>query len=67
MSGMFQNCPNVTLISFGQNWDTSNVTNMDYMFENCPELTKDCSGWNVDKVTSHIDFAEDSPDVIEPE
>lgn len=39
---------------------------MDNMFNNCPKLVKDCSGWNVDNVISHIDFAKNSPDVIEP-
>lgn len=39
---------------------------MDNMFNNCPKLVKDCSSWNVDKVINHIDFAKNSPDVIEP-
>ena len=47
-------------LDLGDKFDTSNVTNMDAMFfqtgfsNNGFKL--DCSNWNVNKVTSHVDF-----------
>jgi len=40
-------------------WNTSNVTNMSYMFSNAgtnSSYSLDLSGWNVSKVTEHVDF-----------
>ena len=41
------------------NWNTSSVTNMSGMFQNAgysATWSLNCSGWNVNKVTSHTDF-----------
>ena len=33
-----------------ENWNVSNVTNMNYMFNNCYNFNKDLSKWNVSNV-----------------
>lgn len=48
-----------TLCGF-ENWDTGNVTHMSSMFQRTgkydPDWFLDLSGWNVSKVTNHIEF-----------
>jgi surface protein len=55
--------------SFNQDiskWDTSSVTDMDYMFYDSAFSNKDLSGWDVGNVTSHDDFATDEQNITEP-
>lgn len=35
-----------------ENWDVSNVTDMDYMFRSAEDFNKDLSGWCVKNITS---------------
>ena len=50
--GLFAGCTNLRSITFGENWDTSKVTNMAYMFKGCQSLTSlDVSNWNTSNVT----------------
>ena len=52
-SYLFYNFKALTEITFGDNFDTSNVTSMYYMFSNCSNLTTlDLSKWNTSNVTS---------------
>ena len=52
---MFAACDNLTKIDVSS-FDTSNVTNMEYMFCSCTNLTSlDLSGFDTSKVTS-IDY-----------
>ncbi len=46
--------PNLALLRYGHisTWDTSHVTNMDYLFENAIEFNDDISDWDVSKVVS---------------
>ena len=37
-------------------WDTSNVTDMNYMFRDASAFNQDISGWTVTKVNKHTDF-----------
>ena len=49
---LFRNFTNLQTITFGDNFDTSNVTNMIDMFYNCSSLTTlDVSNWNTSNVT----------------
>ena len=51
--GMFKQLSNIIAIDFGDNIDTSNVTNMSEMFFNCPILSSlDLSGFNTSNVTN---------------
>ena len=51
-SYLFKNFTNLQTITFGDNFDTSNVTNMIDMFYNCSSLTTlDVSNWNTSNVT----------------
>ena len=56
MGSMFYGCSALTTVSGLEKLDTSAVTNMSSMFNNCSKLTANCSGWNVNKVTSHTNF-----------
>jgi len=50
---MFCDCTNLRSITFGENWDTGNVTDMGYMFKGCKSLTTlDVSNWNTGNVTN---------------
>ena len=50
--GMFDTCKKLTYVNT-EGWDTSNVTNMNYMFYNCNKLAQiDVSNWNIGNVTS---------------
>ena len=49
---LFQNFTNLQQITFGENFDTSNVTRMSHMFSSCSSLTSlDVSNWNTSNVT----------------
>ena len=51
--GMFKQLRNIIAIDFGDNIDTSNVTNMSEMFFDCPILSSlDLSGFNTSNVTN---------------
>ena len=45
IGGMFNGCRNLTEIIGMDTWDTSNVTNMEYMFQNIGAETIDISNW----------------------
>ena len=52
-NGMFWNCYSLTSITFGQNFDTSNISIMSYMFYNCSKLTSlNLNNWNTENVTN---------------
>jgi surface protein len=57
LSEMFQDCKNLRTINGINEWDTSNVTNMDNMFKSCNSLVSlDLSKWVVSKVKSMSDM-----------
>lgn len=49
MACLFINCPDVRNIKIDQ-WNVSNVTNMECMFEGLSDFNCDLSSWNVSKV-----------------
>ena len=49
---IFQGDENVKHIIGLEDWDVSNVKNMEYMFWNCETFNSDLSKWNVSKVTN---------------
>ena len=49
---IFQGYENVKHIIGLEDWDVSNVKNMEYMFWNCETFNSDLSKWNVSKVTN---------------
>ena len=50
--GMFSYCSKLQSITFGEGWNTSQVTNMKYMFKDCNKLTSlDLSNFNTSNVT----------------
>ena len=49
---IFQGDENVKHIIGLEDWDVSNVKNMEYMFSNCETFNSDLSKWNVSKVTN---------------
>ncbi|MBR2250737.1 MAG: BspA family leucine-rich repeat surface protein [Prevotella sp.] len=50
---MFRNCTHLTSLTFGENFNTANVTNMERMFYNCSGLTSlDVSNFNTANVTT---------------
>ena len=53
MTHLFGECVSLQDISALANWDTSNVTNMDFMFIDCKELrdVTALSSWDTSKVT----------------
>lgn len=52
LSYMFSGCNNLVSVNT-EDWDTSNVTNMDSMFKYCLPLAElDVSNWDVSKVTN---------------
>ena len=60
MSGMFSELSDLTSITFGENFDTSNVHNMTNMFENCQTLTSlDLSNFNTSSVRNMSGMFED--------
>ena len=69
-ASMFSGCTNLASVTFGEDFDVSNVTNMDYMFYNCSSLTSTegiYDSWDITNVTSYTDFStgsgiETSPD-----
>ena len=49
---MFSGCSSLTSLTFGENFNTANVTNMEWMFEGCSSLTSlDVSNFNTANVT----------------
>ena len=51
-NSMFYNCSSITSITFGEDFNTSNVTSMSYLFNGTSELvTLDISMFNTSKVT----------------
>ena len=58
MDSMFKRAINLTSITLGANWNTSNVTNMYYMFFDCKKIVLNCSKWDVNKVENHDSFDE---------
>ena len=51
MSGMFRSCTNLATINNLNNWDTSNVTDMNRMFLVANSFNSDCSNWDTSNVT----------------
>ena len=52
LTEMFAGCTNLTTINGIEQWDTSNVTNMNSMFSDCNKLTSlNLSGFNTSNVT----------------
>lgn len=50
LSGLFQNCQNLTKIGY-YNWNMSSVENMSSMFDGCDSLSEiECARWDVSKV-----------------
>lgn len=53
MHRMFYDCSYLQSINFGENFDTSNVTDFEFMFSNCESLEQlDLSSFNTSKATS---------------
>lgn len=53
MGRMFENCPFLETIYFGEGWDTSNVEDMSYMFNQCSALIElDLSKWDTTSTTN---------------
>ncbi|NIJ54685.1 BspA family leucine-rich repeat surface protein [Dyadobacter arcticus] len=48
----FQGCGSLTGSSNMNNWDVSNVTNMQHMFNNSPNFNQPIGDWDVSKVTN---------------
>jgi surface protein len=60
-SHLFNGCNNLTVIN-ANDWDTSNITLMDYMFANCTNLiTLNNENWNVSNVTSAAHMTSNCP------
>lgn len=60
---MFSGCTNLASLTFGEDFDVSNVTNMNYMFYNCSSLTSTegiYDSWDISKVTSRELFSYNS-------
>jgi len=51
MGGMFRSCTNLATINNLNNWDTSNVTDMNRLFLVCYAFNSDCSSWDTSNVT----------------
>lgn len=49
-AGMFRACTNLATINNLNNWDTSNVTDMNRMFLVANSFNSDCSNWDVSNV-----------------
>ncbi len=57
MSYMFYGAHGLQWLTFGGDWSTANVVNMESMFENCESLgTLDLNNWNVSKVSNMSDM-----------
>ena len=63
---MFSGCSKLTTLGDLSGWDTSNLTNAQYMFGFCSRLSADCSSWDVSKVANHSYFNTNAPGVILP-
>lgn len=51
LRSMFENCRSLISLDLSD-WDTSNVTSMEYMFNGCYVTSLDLSGWDTSKVTN---------------
>ena len=51
LRSMFENCRSLISLDLSD-WDTSNVTSMEYMFNGCYVKSLDLSGWDTSKVTN---------------
>jgi len=61
LHGLFCGCTNLEEINFGDNFDTSNVTQMSSMFKGCKNLKKlDLTNFNTSKVTQMLGMFGDS-------
>ena len=57
MSYMFYRAHGLQWLTFGSDWSTANVVNMESMFQNCESLgTLNLNNWNVSKVTNMSDM-----------
>ena len=57
MSYMFYGAHGLQWLTFGGDWSTANVVNMESMFSSCESLgTLDLNNWNVSKVTNMSDM-----------
>ena len=61
IAGLFDTCTNLEEIIFGDNFDTSNITSMNFMFSKCTNLKKlDLTKFNTQKVTQMIGMFKES-------
>jgi len=56
LSFAFANCSTLTTIPNLENWDLSNVTNMQSLFQNAVSFNQDLSAWNISNVTNMTDM-----------
>jgi surface protein len=56
LSFAFANCSTLTTIPNLENWDVSNVTNMQSLFQNAVSFNQDLSAWNISNVTNMTDM-----------
>lgn len=63
MRSMFYKCSNLTNISALSNWNTSNVTNMQYMFNSFGSLTDSSpiNDWNISSSTNFTKMFYNTP------
>lgn len=60
-SHLFNGCNNLSVIN-ANDWDTRNITLMNYMFANCTNLTTlNNENWNVSNVTSAVNMTDNCP------
>lgn len=52
MQSMFYNCSSLNQINNINNWDVSNVQNMNFLFSGCTLFNQPLSNWNTSNVTS---------------
>jgi surface protein len=52
LNNTFNNCSSLTVINRSNDWDTSNVQQMDSTFKDCINFNSNISAWNVSNVTN---------------
>ena len=52
MNSMFKDCINLKEIAGIENWDMSNVENINNMFYGCKEFNQNISNWNTSNIKS---------------